>query len=701
MPKALMAHDWAGPWKLWAEMFASIGWGVYDLAQPTKAQVLEALADPEVMAVIQQGHGTAYTFNTGTEAVSARDYLSVMAGRPKPMFVYLEHCDALNPTELGENDWMTVLSKGDLSGIAFIGMRYYDEMTAMDWYDARFRRDCAEYIGEGYTIYDAWRTALISYPREYYEPNDWGLVFRGDQTIHLAEFSPKPRALVWKFYSQPYSDNPWWAALRDMGYHVIWSNIPGEDKLGGALQSIIQDLGVAIYIGQGASKFYASDPEAGDSYRVRIRGIQEPDFVWLTADEIRSWLQGKPKPLFVYLEHSNSMMDTDPFGNNWVGAFSQGDLSNMVIIGGVGEAWNYGDTFEAWLSAFVNYLAQGKSVVDAGALASADHPASGIVYSGDGNIRLTEPPPETILFSPGEEKVAIAPIKVAPRDVNCEAELFLGPDENTKIATTERLPFVSSGASQDIRLPITMPTTSGIYGGYIDVFADGMRFLAYKTIADVEIGTYVTLQYINYYDNLWYGFNPAAPNEVTANKEAIWVGVGLIECTVGKVYRVDVVTPRKTYSASITAESTDPTIQLQTPTGAAGDEVWTVKIFEEDFQVLKYSFNMVVLAPPEPEFYVPAEMTKELLDGTILDMYWNCKVSCIITNNGEGPGTQNIHVRDSAGNLDKTLSVTLEPGAAYTWTHSQFIDFRRIATYTVRLQGDWVGNNTSVAVFTV
>ncbi len=90
-------------------------------------------------------------------------------------------------------------------------------------------------------------------------------------------------------------------------------------------------------------------------------------------------------------------------------------------------------------------------------------------------------------FAPGETKTAIAPITAKPAGMACEAELFLGPDELTKVSTSGRIPFVSTGASQSVSLPIAMPSEPGTYHGYIDVFTNGMRFLAYKTVEDIVI----------------------------------------------------------------------------------------------------------------------------------------------------------------------------------------------------------------------
>lgn len=90
-------------------------------------------------------------------------------------------------------------------------------------------------------------------------------------------------------------------------------------------------------------------------------------------------------------------------------------------------------------------------------------------------------------FSPGESKTAIAPIVAKPSGMDCEAELFLGPDDATKVGSSGRVPFVSTGATKNVNLPITLPSSPGTYHGYIDVFAEGLRFLAYKLTEDVVI----------------------------------------------------------------------------------------------------------------------------------------------------------------------------------------------------------------------
>lgn len=92
-------------------------------------------------------------------------------------------------------------------------------------------------------------------------------------------------------------------------------------------------------------------------------------------------------------------------------------------------------------------------------------------------------------FALGEAKRATAPITVRPSGLSCEAEIFLGPDETTKVATSGRIGFTSTGVTQSVRLPITMPAVEGTYHAYIDVYAEGMLIAAYKAIQDVVIVT--------------------------------------------------------------------------------------------------------------------------------------------------------------------------------------------------------------------
>lgn len=90
-------------------------------------------------------------------------------------------------------------------------------------------------------------------------------------------------------------------------------------------------------------------------------------------------------------------------------------------------------------------------------------------------------------FAPGEAKTAIAPITISPAGLSCEVELFLGPDELTKLATSGRIPFTSTAVAQDISFPVTMPEVEGTYPVFLDVFVAGQLIGAYKATEDVVI----------------------------------------------------------------------------------------------------------------------------------------------------------------------------------------------------------------------
>lgn len=107
--------------------------------------------------------------------------------------------------------------------------------------------------------------------------------------------------------------------------------------------------------------------------------------------------------------------------------------------------------------------------------------------SGDGPERISVAMLDPVM-APGVSRTAKAPITVSPSGLACEAELFLGPNDTTKVATSGKKTFTSTGASQSVRLPVTMPTDGGVaYHVYLDVFANSYRILAYQATEDVII----------------------------------------------------------------------------------------------------------------------------------------------------------------------------------------------------------------------
>ncbi len=94
------------------------------------------------------------------------------------------------------------------------------------------------------------------------------------------------------------------------------------------------------------------------------------------------------------------------------------------------------------------------------------------------------------VFAPGDIRTAVAPITISPAGLGCEAELYLGPDEATKVATSGLVAFTSTGAVQSVRLPVTMPAAGGVaYHVYLDVYANGYLIVAYIATEDVIIPT--------------------------------------------------------------------------------------------------------------------------------------------------------------------------------------------------------------------
>ena len=103
-------------------------------------------------------------------------------------------------------------------------------------------------------------------------------------------------------------------------------------------------------------------------------------------------------------------------------------------------------------------------------------------------IKVDMPDP---ILAPGAAKTARVPITAKPAGMACEVEVFLGPNDTTKVVTSGRKPFTSTGASQLVNCPITMPTPpageGAAYHVYIDVYTGGFRFLAGIGTEDVVI----------------------------------------------------------------------------------------------------------------------------------------------------------------------------------------------------------------------
>lgn len=107
--------------------------------------------------------------------------------------------------------------------------------------------------------------------------------------------------------------------------------------------------------------------------------------------------------------------------------------------------------------------------------------------SGEGPKRISVAMLDPVM-APGVSRTAVAPITVSPSGLSCQAELFLGPNDATKVATSGLKAFTSTGASQSVSLPVIMPSPGGVaYHVYLDIFVGSYRLLAYQATEDVII----------------------------------------------------------------------------------------------------------------------------------------------------------------------------------------------------------------------
>lgn len=99
------------------------------------------------------------------------------------------------------------------------------------------------------------------------------------------------------------------------------------------------------------------------------------------------------------------------------------------------------------------------------------------------SVKMLDP-----VMGPGDTRTAVAPITISPAGLSCEAELFLGPDDATKVATSGMVAFTSTGAVQSVRFPVTMPSPGGFaYHVYLDIYANGYLIVSYVATEDVII----------------------------------------------------------------------------------------------------------------------------------------------------------------------------------------------------------------------
>lgn len=94
-----------------------------------------------------------------------------------------------------------------------------------------------------------------------------------------------------------------------------------------------------------------------------------------------------------------------------------------------------------------------------------------------------------IIFAAGSAHTGTVPLTVSPSGLSCTAELFVGPNATTKTATSGPIAFTSTGASQNVVCPVTMPSTAQALSDYLNVVTGGVLIGAFAGGATIEIVT--------------------------------------------------------------------------------------------------------------------------------------------------------------------------------------------------------------------
>jgi len=125
-----------------------------------------------------------------------------------------------------------------------------------------------------------------------------------------------------------------------------------------------------------------------------------------------------------------------------------------------------------------------------------DNPTS---WTAEGMITIYpvfEPIPYGHVFGPGTQRTAVVPVKVSPSGIACSCEVFIGPDENTPLATSGKVPFVSAADPVPVECIVVMPTQEGTYKAFINIYRDNFILKGFVddtpiTITSQEIGDIV------------------------------------------------------------------------------------------------------------------------------------------------------------------------------------------------------------------
>ncbi|GAI41711.1 unnamed protein product, partial [marine sediment metagenome] len=117
--------------------------------------------------------------------------------------------------------------------------------------------------------------------------------------------------------------------------------------------------------------------------------------VYVRTTEIRSWLTNRDAPLHVIADTCDAMDYTDLLTDNWVSAFSKGDLSNITIMGPFNAGSSTGSGYYRAMSEYWEmYAKRGYPVYEAYQMALQHVPeaAQYFRFVGNTNMNIQEGP---------------------------------------------------------------------------------------------------------------------------------------------------------------------------------------------------------------------------------------------------------------------------------------------------------------------
>lgn len=93
--------------------------------------------------------------------------------------------------------------------------------------------------------------------------------------------------------------------------------------------------------------------------------------------------------------------------------------------------------------------------------------------------------PKKVKFRAGSSHIARVPVTVTPSMLGYTAELYLGTNSSTKLATSGPVTFTSTGSGQSLSLPIIMPA-AGTYHVYVQI-SEGEISSVHQDPSDVTV----------------------------------------------------------------------------------------------------------------------------------------------------------------------------------------------------------------------